>query len=52
MKFSKSVMQSTAKIINKNLKDGKGYPSSVTMKDMDNKTGKLKDVPSFIIFNQ
>ena len=40
-KFSKAVMQSTAKTINKSLKDGKGYPSTVTMKDMNGKTHKL-----------
>ena len=41
IRFSKAVMNATAKIINKSLKDGKGYPSSVTMKDMDGKTHKL-----------
>lgn len=39
--FSKNVMQATAKSINKNLKDGKGYPSTVSMKDTDGKTHKL-----------
>lgn len=41
VKFSKSTMQSTAKAINKQLKEGKGYPNSVTMKDTNGKTHKL-----------
>ena len=41
VKFSKAVMQATAKTINKSLKDGKGYPSTITIKDMSNKSHKL-----------
>lgn len=40
-RFSKNTMQTTAKTINKQLKEGKGYPSTVTMKDMEGKNHKL-----------
>ena len=40
-RYSKAVMQTTAKTINKALKEGKGYPKNVTMKDMQGKTHKL-----------
>lgn len=39
--FSKAVMNTTAKILNKAIKDGKGYLSSVTMKDMNGKSHKI-----------
>ena len=38
IRFSKSTMNSTAKALRKNLKAGKGYLSSIKMKDMDGKT--------------
>lgn len=41
IKFSKNEMQKTSKNINKILKDGKGYPQNVTMKDLNGKTHKL-----------
>lgn len=37
IRFSKSTMSSTAKALRKNLKAGKGYLSSIKMKDMDGK---------------
>lgn len=36
-RFSKAVMQSAAKTINNSLKKGNGYPTSITLKDMDKK---------------
>ena len=39
--FSKAVMSATAKTIRNSIKDGKGYPSSVTMKDMNGKSHKI-----------
>lgn len=41
VRFSKAVMQSTAKILRKNLKEGKGYLTRIKMKDMDGKTHKI-----------
>ena len=41
MKFSKKEMSETAKIIRKNIKNGKGYPSYTTMTDMTGKNHKL-----------
>ena len=41
MKFSKTEMANAAKTLRKNIKDGKGYLSYLTMKDMNGKSHKL-----------
>lgn len=41
MKFSKTEMANAAKTLRKNIKDGKGYLSYLTMKDMAGKSHKL-----------
>lgn len=40
-RFSKKIMANTAKILRKNIKNGKGYLSYVTMEDMNGKNQKL-----------
>ena len=41
MKFSKQEMNNASKTLRRNIKDGKGYLSYLSMKDMDGKTQKL-----------
>ena len=41
MRFSKNEMQASAKALRKNIKNGKGYPSYLSMVDMDNHPHKL-----------
>ena len=41
VKFSKAIMNDTSKILRKNLKAGKGYLTSLKMKDMD---GKIRTI--------
>ncbi len=41
MKFSKTEMAKAAKTLRKNIKDGKGYLSYLTMTDMNSKKHKL-----------
>ena len=41
MRFSKNEMQASAKALRKTIKNGKGYPSYLSMVDMDNHPHKL-----------